>query len=86
MRVLSTLTLLLLLLVLSPSASAGIRPSFYAEECSWRATDIVVVSEGKKIDGIFEVLETWKGDLQPGETITIPEMAEFKAKDARLMI
>ena len=85
MKVLSTLTLVLLLLVLPPSASAGIRPSFFPEECSWRATDIVVVTEGKKIDGIFVVLETWKGDLQPGETITIPEMAEFKAKDARLI-
>ena len=85
MKVLSTLTFVLLLLVLPPSASAGIQPSFYAEECSWRATDIVVVTEGQKIDGIFEVLETWKGDLQPGETITIPEMAAFKAKDARLI-
>ena len=85
MRVLSTLTFVLLLLVLPPSASAGIRPSFYAEECSWRATDIVVVTEGRKIDGIFEVLETWKGDLKPGETITIPEMAEFESKDARLI-
>lgn len=85
MRVLSKLTFVLLLLVLPPSASAGIRPSFYAEECSWQATDIVVVTEGKKIDGIFEVLETWKGDLKPGETIAIPEMAEFESKDARLI-
>lgn len=42
-----------------------------------------MVTEGEKIDGIFEVLETWKGELKPGETITIPEMAEFESRDAR---
>lgn len=85
MRVLPALTLVLLLLVLPPSASAGIRPSFSPEECSWRATDIVVVTEGQKIDGVFEVLETWKGDLKPGETIAIAEMAEFAPRDTRLI-
>lgn len=83
MRVLSTLTFVLLLLVLPPSASAGVRPSFSPQECSWQATDIVVVTEGEKIDGIFDVLETWNGELKPGETITIPEMAEFESSDAR---
>lgn len=85
MKALFTLRLLLLLLVICGSGSAAIRPSFEPEESSWRATDIVVVTEGEKIDGVFTVLETWKGDLKPGETITIPEMAEFEARDARLI-
>jgi hypothetical protein len=44
-----------------------------------------VVTEGQQIDGIFTVLETLKGDLKPGETIKIPEMAEFKSAEARVV-
>ena len=80
-----TLTSFLLLLLASISASAGIRPSFSLEGSSWRATDIVVVTEDQQIDGVFKILETWKGDLKPGETITISEMDEFKKKEARLI-
>lgn len=75
-------TLLFFLAVSSP-VFAGIRPSFSPEGCSWRATDIVVVTEGSEIDGNFKVLETWKGDLTPGQTISIAELAQFKEKDAR---
>src|SRR5258708_20871521 len=65
------------------AASGGIRPSFLSDTCSWRATDIVVVTEGKEIDGVFTILEILKGDLKVGATIKVPELAEFKAKDAR---
>ncbi len=78
-----TLTSVVFVLTAVISVSAGIRPSFYLEGNSWRATDIVVVTEDKQIDGVFRILETWKGDLKPGETITIPEMEEFKNKEAR---
>jgi hypothetical protein len=74
-----------IILVACASAVAGIRPSFMPEESSWRATDIVVVTEGKDIDGVVQVIESWKGDLKPGSTLTIPELAEFKTKDARLI-
>ena len=80
MKILATL---LFLLAVSTAASAAIQPSFSSEGCSWRATDIVVVSEGSEIDGNFKVLETWKGDLKPGQTISVPELAQFKGKDAR---
>jgi hypothetical protein len=79
------LTSLFVVLVACSAALGGIRPSFLSEVCSWRATDIVVVTEGKEIDGVFTVLESLKGDLKPGQTIEIPEMAEFKSKDARLI-
>jgi len=78
-----TLTAVVFLLIAYISVSAGIRPSFSAEASSWRATDIVVVTEDEEIDGVFRILETWKGDLKPGETITVPEMAEFKNNEAR---
>ena len=83
MKFLSTLTSFVVLLLAAVSASAGIRPSFDLVGSSWHATDIVVVTEGKQIDGVFTVLETWKGDLKPGATISISEMGEFKDKDAR---
>jgi hypothetical protein len=67
------------------SAFAGIRPTFRPEDSSWRATDIIVVTEGKEIDGVVQVLETWKGDLKPGSTLKISELAEFKSKDIRLV-
>ncbi len=85
MKFSTTLTSILFLLAVSTAALAGIRPSFSPEGCSWRATDIVVVTEGSQIDGNFQVLETWKGDLKPGQTIGVPELAKFKEKDARLI-
>lgn len=85
MKILSTLTSVVVLLIASISVSAGIRPSFSLESSAWRATDIIIVTEDQKIDGVFKILETLKGDLQPGETITISEMEEFKNKEARLV-
>jgi hypothetical protein len=75
----------LIILAACSAIVAGIRPSFLSEACSWRATDIVVVTEGKEIDGVFTVLESLKGDLKPGQTIRIPEMAEFKSAEARVI-
>jgi len=84
-KILITISSVLFLLAVSSTASAGIRPSFSPEGCSWRATDIVVVTEGAQIDGNFTVIETWKGDLKPGETISVPELRQFKEQDARLI-
>jgi surface antigen-like variable number repeat protein len=83
MKTLYTLTSFAVMLLAAVSVSAGIRPSFDLVGSSWHATDIVVVTEGKQIDGVFTVLETWKGDLKPGATISISEMGEFKDKDVR---
>src|SRR5215510_15097126 len=77
------LTSFVVLLLAAMSAAAGIRPTFDPVGSSWRATDIVVVTEGKQIDGVFTILETWKGDLKPGATISISEMEEFKNKEVR---
>ena len=85
MNALRYLGCFLILLAVSSLVRAGIRPSFLPKVCSWRATDIVVVTEGQQIDGIFTVLETLKGDLKPGQTVKIPEMAEFKSAEARVI-
>jgi hypothetical protein len=66
------LPLILLAVYLCP-AFAGIRPSFALDNCTWRATHIVMV-EVTPMDGVFSVVESWKGELQPGERITVPEL------------
>ena len=83
MKIFCALTSFFLLLVISISASAALQPSFYAEASSWLATDIVVVTEEKQIDGVFKILEIWKGDLRVGQRITVAELAKFKAREAR---
>lgn len=79
------LATLVALLCLCSQASAGIRPSFVLENCAWRATHIVVVTEGKKVDGYLQVIESWKGDLEPGTTLNIPELAEFSEPSSRVV-
>lgn len=64
---------LILSAVLAHSAFAGIRPSFSLDYCSWRATHVVLV-DTTTTDGVFEVVESWKGDLGPGDAITVPEL------------
>ncbi len=52
---------------------AGIRPSFSLDGCSWNATHVVLVQSTPK-DGVFSVVESWKGDLRPGDSLEIPEL------------
>ena len=61
-------------LAISPiPACAGIRPSFSLDGCSWSATHIVLVQTMVE-DGMFSVVESWKGDLKPGDSLEIPEL------------
>jgi hypothetical protein len=64
---------LILLGVYPRPAFAGIRPSFALDYCSWHATLIVVVEVTPK-DGVFSVVDSWKGGLQPRELISVPEL------------
>lgn len=52
---------------------AGIRPSFSLDECSWNATHIVLVQTTAN-DAVFSVVESWKGDLKPGDSLELPEL------------
>lgn len=62
--------LLAALALLAPAATARaeILPSFEASTCTERATHIVVVNEKG------EVLESWRGDLVPGDRVPLAEM------------
>jgi hypothetical protein len=52
---------------------ASIRPSFSLDRCSWFATHIVLVQTTSE-DGVFSVVESWKGDLNPGDLLDLPEL------------
>lgn len=57
-----------------PSARAESLPTFHPA-CSYRATHIVVVATEPGGGGRFKVAESWKGDLRPGDALTIPGLA-----------
>jgi hypothetical protein len=56
---------------------AGFRPSFSLDGCSWLATHIVLVQTTLE-GGIFSVVESWKGDLKPGDSLDLPELRPNK--------
>jgi hypothetical protein len=85
MNTLHAVGVVLGLLVCTTDATAAIQPSFHLDACSWDATHVVVVSEGDKIDGDVEVLESWKGDLKKGDRITIPALAVFAPEKERVI-
>jgi len=62
-----------------------IQPSFWLESCAWDATDIVVATAGSQIDGGFTVIESWKGDLKPGQDIVVSELASFEPPSSRII-
>src|SRR5438874_1861724 len=64
-------------------AFAAIRPSFHLDTSGWHATHIVVVTEGERIDGKVRVLESWRGDLRPGDRLELPDLAAFAPLKSR---
>lgn len=57
--------------------SAAIAPSFNLASCAWFASHIVVADEGPQIDGVFTVVECWRGDLAPGAALWLPTLAAY---------
>ena len=62
-----------LILAVAIPLDAGIRPSFDLDSCSWNATHIVLVQTTAN-EGVFSVVESWKGHLKPGESLELPEL------------
>lgn len=73
MRISRAFCSLVLLAVLPPPALSAIRPSFSLDYSSWHATAIALVVN-TPLDGVFEVVQSWKGDLRVGERLVIPEL------------
>ncbi|MEZ5979654.1 MAG: hypothetical protein R3F34_15755 [Planctomycetota bacterium] len=74
-----------LLAVSTVPPRAAIRPGFEPCESAWRASDVVVVTEGDAIDGRFDVLEVWRGTLEPGAEVEFPVLAAFADAEKRLV-
>jgi hypothetical protein len=70
-------------LVLTFPSSAETLPSFVLRYLACQATHIVKADEGQEIDGVVRVIESWKGDLEKGVTITIPELLAFNNTESR---
>jgi hypothetical protein len=65
-------------MMMASGAFASSPAQFRLEICVWDASDIVVVSQGKKAGGGAEVtvLETWFGKLAKGERIRVLDLPE----------
>ena len=74
---LSIATCMLLSVISATSLNASFRPTFNLDGCSWNATHIVLVQTTGN-EGIFSVVESWKADLKPGESL---ELSELKPKE-----
>ncbi len=72
-----------LLVAIASPTSAGIRPSFQLDHSVWKATHIVLATEGDLIDGRLRVIESWKGNLEPDTEIILPELADFADAKSR---
>ncbi|MBE3135141.1 MAG: hypothetical protein IMZ55_16870 [Acidobacteria bacterium] len=70
-------------IVLVLSIAAGACAENQLDVCGWNATDIVLVTEGTQIDGVVEVLESWKGDCKPAGALAIPALAAFAPANSR---
>src|SRR5579863_5766630 len=73
MRTFRPAFVLIAIAIFSSVGRASFRPSFERDSEAWRSTDIVLVS-ALPADGTFQVIETWKGDLQAGERIVVPQL------------
>ena len=77
--------LTLMCAALPRAAHGGLIPDFNLDCSAAKATHIVVATEGQRVDGVLQVLDSWKGDLRKGDTITVPELAQFASEDSRAM-
>jgi len=68
---------LISLAVGATSVGASIRPTFSVDAYSWSATHIALV-ETTASDGVFSVVESFKGDLKPGDTLEVPDLRPDK--------
>ncbi len=73
----------LAVLLLAVPAPAAVRPSFSLDHSAWKATHIVLATEGPAVDGKLEVIESWKGDLAPGSQVIVPALATFADEGRR---
>ena len=65
--------LVVMVVLMARPGFAALRVAFSVDGSSWRATNIVLV-ETTPIDGAFDVVESWKGDVSAGSRVVIPRL------------
>jgi len=75
-----------LLVAIASPTSAYLRPTFSLDYSMWKATHIVLATEGDLIDGRLRVVESWRGNLEPDTEIILPELARFWDAESRRVI
>lgn len=84
MRAMASIFLLAVTTLCTPGAAiAKIKPSFQFVECSWLASDVIVVSMVSPSNGEVEVMEVWSGELEKGNRLTFPELTFLSSDKAR---
>ncbi len=73
LRIVRVWWVVIVLAAVTQSAFAKLTVYFEVTRASWWASHIVVV-ETTPIDGAFDVVESWKGDLAVGSRVVIPEL------------
>lgn len=71
------------MLIFANSANAALRPSFFLDWATWKATDIAIVDESKTIDGKLIVIKSLQGSLKKGDVIIAPKLKKFHDKSWR---
>ena len=75
--------LLIGMVIFANSANAALRPTFFLDWATWKATDIVIVDEGDTIDGKLTVIKSLQGSLKKGDVIVAPKLKKFHDKSWR---
>ncbi len=64
-------------------AEARFIMGFVLDHLAWSATDVLVVTEGQRIDGRVVVTEVWRGDAQVGAELVFPDLADYEGAERR---
>lgn len=65
------------MVALARPARAETLPTFSEEMHVRRATEVIVATEGEALDGVVEVLASWRGTLRPGDRTQVVGLAGF---------
>ncbi len=79
--------ILLTLILVTASAGhllAARGGGFWHKGLAERSTEIVLVTEGLKIDGVVTVLATYKGDIGVGTTVNLPALTKYSDSKNRV--
>jgi hypothetical protein len=72
------------LCLITSTTLARLRPGFFLEYNTWQATDIILVKDDGDLRPRVKVVESWKGNLRPGDTIVVEGLLAAAAPKPKL--